>query len=364
MVLVIVAVSLLVVGLIAVATAALHPSASPNDALVRQDQPSNAYVITSTTLREDSAIVAPAAPDLSSPADGSPPDNQGVPQGYAPSPSPAPVSFDAERAMEHIRRLADDIGVRASGTAGESAAIEYVVEYLAGLGYEPRTPVVALPGGATSRNVVVIRPGNSSDNLVVGAHLDSKAPAPGANDNASGVATVLELARSLHDTRTEATLTFVLFGAEETVDANEDHHHYGSRDYVRTMTAQQRAELRGMISVDMVAYGGSFVVRTMGKGPSALADMIAQYAAAHSGTPLAYLTDRGPSGWSDHEAFELAGYPVAWVEWRTDPAYHGTDDVPDHCRPALVEETGKLLDGFLRGLDSADLETLRGAYSR
>jgi len=41
---------------------------------------------------------------------------------------------------------------------------------------------------------------------------------------------------------------------------------------------------------------------------------------------MPYLRDPGESGWSDHEAFELAGIPAAWIEWRDDPVYHTAAD--------------------------------------
>ncbi len=68
--------------------------------------------------------------------------------------------------------------------------------------------------------------------IVIGAHIDTVAVSPGGNDNASGVAVVLELARDLRDADIVATVQFVVFGAEEMTDSNADHHHYGSRQFV------------------------------------------------------------------------------------------------------------------------------------
>ena len=153
------------------------------------------------------------------------------------------------------------------------------------------------------------------------------------------------------------TLVFVLFGSEEVVDGISDHHHYGSRRFVRSMSAQQADDLAGMISVDMIAFGPELAVRTMGRGPRQLADMLLAYASTHTVTAV-YSKDTGPTGWSDHEAFEEAGYPVAWLERITDPAHHTANDTYGHCDPALVQQAGALLLGFLTGVTQNDLDRL------
>ena len=269
-------------------------------------------------------------------------------------------AFDAAQAMIHLRRLADDIGVRQGGTPGEAAAARYVADYLISLCYAVSIRPVALPNGRVSHDVVAVKKGTSRDTIVVGAHVDTKVPSSGANDNASGSAAVLELARDLKDTAIVPTVEFVLFGTEEMIDADGDHHHYGSRAFVRGMTAQERADLVGMIAIDMVAYGESFVARTMGQGPQRMSAMLRAYAPAR-GVSLGYLRDTGAYGWSDHEPFERAGYPAVWIEWRDDPTYHTVDDTSAHCLPDRLAQTGDLVLGFLRSLGPGELDSLRAA---
>jgi aminopeptidase YwaD len=272
----------------------------------------------------------------------------------------APLDFDGTDAMSHIKALAEDIGPRKSGTTAEDQALIYAKTYLQSLGYQVDSVPVTLPGGKSSRDLCAVKQGRSNSVIVVGGHIDSKAGAPGGNDNASGVAVALELARDLRDADTQATIEFVVFGAEEMTDSNADHHHYGSRQFVEALTAAQRSTLVGMVSVDMVGYGSEFTVRTMNRGPQLLRDLLKTYSNAN-GLAARYSRDTSAYGWSDHEAFELAGFPAVWMEWNDDPTYHTARDTYAHCSPTVVQRTGDMLLGFLAQLSESDLESLAAA---
>jgi aminopeptidase YwaD len=274
------------------------------------------------------------------------------------------LAFDTTSAMDRLYQLSVEIGPRKGGTAAELAAAQYGLDYLTGLGYSPTLMDVPLPNGTTSHNVVAVKPGTSPLTIVVGGHMDSKVSStvasPGGNDNGSGSATVLELARALKDASLIPTVVFVLFGQEETVAGGTYDHHWGSRRYVATMTAEQRANLVGMISVDMVGNGQNFYYRTMERGPRAMRDLMRAYASA-VGAKVTYLKDSSRDGYSDHEPFELSGIPAAWLEWREDAAYHTAGDTYAHCSAACVERAGKFALGFLADLDMSDVYYLRGA---
>jgi Peptidase family M28 len=270
------------------------------------------------------------------------------------------VSFDVSRAMVHVKKFADEIGIRHAGAEAEMAAVEYSRVYLEGLGYRVDVADVPIPNGLTSHNVIAVKQGSSRFAVLVGAHIDSWGPSPGGNDNASGCGAVLELARDLKDAGVAPTVIFVLFGNEEMIDKNPDHHHYGSRAYVSALGAAEQADLVGMISIDMVAYGTTFTIRTMGKGPQELRNLLEGYAMT-TDVPLAYERDPSPAGWSDHEPFELAGYPAAWMEWRVDDLHHTADDTYKHVKASKLQATGDFLLGFLTDLDSSDLQQLAEA---
>lgn len=311
-------------------------------------------------------------PVMSSPVSGPGPSGAAVPTTSAPAAAMssttataaavpvAPLPFDGIRAMTHVRALAEDIGPREAGSEQEEAAKDYVADYLTGLGYQVYVTAFALPGGRVSHNVRAVKPGASLSTVILGAHIDTVAGSPGANDNGSGVAVLLELARDLQPASVLPRLEFVFFGTEEVVGDDPNQHHLGSRHYVDMLTPEEAAELAGMISVDMVAFGNEFLVRTMDRGPLDLANMLLELA-ADTGISAIYALDPGETGWSDHEAFENAGYPVAWLERRPDATHHTADDTHAHCEPELVQQTGEFLLSFITTLEAGDLEMLQAA---
>lgn len=265
-------------------------------------------------------------------------------------------AFDGASAMAHVRAL-EAFGVRAGGSPAEAQAAAYIRGQLVALGLDARIEEFPLSNGGTSRNVIARVKGTSDTVVVLGAHMDSKPPSPGANDNGSGCGALLELATVLAEQPVVPTVEFVFFGSEEIIGGDSDAHHFGSRYRVAQMSAAERARTAGMMSVDMIGYGSAFHSRTMARGPMTLSDMLVA-SANGAGVGMSYLKDTSKTGLSDHEAYELAGMPVSCVTWRQDPVYHTTGDVASHLSSARVGTTGAVVLGFLRGLDAADLATL------
>lgn len=284
------------------------------------------------------------------------PSSSGEPTGTIPLEPTEPIDFDVNKTMECIRAL-ESFGVRKEGTAAETEAAQWLLEQMKALRYDARIEDVPLPNGTTSHNVIARAEGTSERVIVLGAHLDTKSPSPGANDNASGCAAILEIARILAEQPVTPTVEFVFFGAEEMIDGNGDHHHYGSRFRVAAMTDAEIANTAGMISVDMIGYGPQFVSRTMLRGPQDMSDIVIAQAEA-DGYSMDFLEDPGASGWSDHEAYELAGIPATWIEWRDDPVYHTAEDTSGHLNHENIRVAGQVVLGVLRSLDEGELEGL------
>ena len=282
-------------------------------------------------------------------------DSQSAP---ALEPTPlSPLAFDAANAMAEVRAL-EAFGVRAAGSEAERQAVDYIAARLSKLGYSAVViEDVPLPNGRMSHNVSAQSDGTTARMIVLGAHLDSKPLSPGANDNATGCGALLEIARILAKQPVTPRVEFVFFGAEETIDKDPNHHHFGSRARVASLTKAERANIAGMISVDMIGYGPDFVARTMLRGPRTMADLLLA-TSKKTRAGLTFLKDPGETGWSDHEAYELAGIPAVWIEWRDDPVYHTAKDTSPHIRPEKVRVAGQLVLDVLRGLDEGALEAL------
>jgi Zn-dependent M28 family amino/carboxypeptidase len=179
----------------------------------------------------------------------------------------------------------------------------------------------------TFYNVVAVHSGlvNPSQIYLVGAHYDS-VNNPGADDNASGTAGVLELARVLSRYPFESTVVFVAFDREE--DGLR-----GSAAYAAEHAADN---ILGMISMDMIAHSGSDPtharVYTGGGSLNTANDLIAalgMYSATLPGDKVNGLYF-GAAGNSDHAPF--AGFPngsALVIESDFSPYYHGPNDSVD-----------------------------------
>jgi aminopeptidase YwaD len=186
-----------------------------------------------------------------------------------------------------------------------------------------------------SRNVVAMRPGRRAEAIVIGAHFDSVPAGPGANDNASGTATVLELARYFAQRDYPYTLYFVAFGAEE-IGLR------GSRHFVDALPGGAPSSLRAMINLDMVGVGD----QERFSGAAHLVDLASEVADAIGF--VNYTTNAGSAGGgSDHASFDRAGVPLLFIYRSDDPNYHSPRDRAEFVDPDALALAGRLAIGVL-----------------
>src|SRR5437773_2753388 len=131
---------------------------------------------------------------------------------------PSDLSALRDRLMQHVDVLARVIGDRNVSTryAALESAARYIETTFSQLGYQPAAQIYRV-SGVEVRNIEVESRGAQQPDqiIVVGAHYDSVPGCPAANDNASGVAATLELARHFRTIPTSRTLRFVAFVNEE-----------------------------------------------------------------------------------------------------------------------------------------------------
>lgn len=273
--------------------------------------------------------------------------------------APLPPPTDQETALmaslqKDIQALAGGIGERNSARyEALLAAADYIDESFEAAGYTVDRQRYEIDGKAFD-NVEVERKGTKRPNeiVLVGAHYDSVPGSPGANDNGSGVAAVLALARAFAGQNPARTLRFVAFVNEERPFAHTPR--MGSVVYAKR--SRERGEwVEAMLSLETMGYFSDRPASQL--YPSVLrwvypsqGDFIAfvgnwssrrlVYRAIETFRREATLPSEGGAlpeglpgvGWSDHWAFWQEGYPAIML---TDtapfryPAYHTPQDTPD-----------------------------------
>ena len=221
---------------------------------------------------------------------------------------------------------------------------------------------------------------DASKVIVIGAHFDCSASrvlgwtaqwdtirAPGADDNATGVAALLEAARILSDTSSgfsnDYTIRFIAFGAEESGPSFAGAgSHSGSVHWVQA--AKSRGEnVIGMISVDMIGYNGQNLFQSVVTNPAS-AWLGERFKAVNDSNSVGLtldLTSRPNDSYSDHFSFWLAGYPAvclieyAWPwnsspMYRANPVYHSSSDTLGTVNMELVRRVTQLTIGAVASL--------------
>ena len=190
-----------------------------------------------------------------------------------------------------------------------------------------------------SRNVIAELPGTGDDVVVVGAHYDIvPATEAGANDNASGTAVILALAKTLAEEPLSYTVRFVSFGAEEVGL-------FGSSHYVASLGDAELGRLRAMLNFDVVG-SGEFTAVT---GDPRLTEATLNLAGDLQLQAQAGSLPSNAS--SDHTPFERAGVPVL-LFWAPDISrIHSRWDVMEFVEPQRLGETFLLAEALLTSLE-------------
>jgi Zn-dependent M28 family amino/carboxypeptidase len=292
-----------------------------------------------------------------------------------------PLTADERVLVENLRHHVASVASREhnmyKNPSELEAAARHIESTLSGLGYgtaaqrfvvdgkEVRNIEVEVAGGARAGEVVV-----------VGAHYDSVLGAVGANDNGSGVAAVLELARLFWDAKPARTVRFVAFVNEEPPFYRSEQ--MGSRVYARR-SRERRDNIVAMLSLETIGYYSD-------EPGSQLYPFPLSFFYPSTGNFLAFIANLGSRGllhealasfrrnaqfpsegvaapalipgvdWSDHWSFWQEGYPALMV---TDtalyryPHYHTLQDTPDKVNYERLARVVTGLHNMLRDLAQA-----------
>ena len=191
---------------------------------------------------------------------------------------------------------------------------------------------------SASQNLIATKHPTSEANddiILIGAHYDSVDEAPGASDNASGTAVVLELARMFKAVPTNKEIRFLFFGAEE-----EGLH--GSEKYVSALTKDEIKRSAAMFNLDMVgsADAGDLAIQTIDGSDNAVTKAASKANEALNGDPIE--TDFGDR--SDHTPFHNAGIDAALFIY--DPVeewYHTPEDTIEKLSKERLVNVAKIV---------------------
>jgi Peptidase family M28 len=274
------------------------------------------------------------------------------------TPSPRPVRFDAGRVTRDIETLAVDIGPREATSRRYARAADWVGQRLTGLGYRVRQETVRVPAGkswgvpvraGTTVNLIAERPGfdSGAEHVVVGAHLDTVPQAPGAEDNASGVAVLLELARLAAAAPPGTPVRFIAFGAEEPRGSGDALHHFGSQQHVAKLSRAEREAIVGMLSLDRVGVRADVVPVCQGGPDGTRLRTEVRRVAGQADIPTRACENRT----SDHWSYEKVGVPAVRLGSIPYAAYHSARDLPGVVSRSQLDRVGRLAWSWLTSAD-------------
>ena len=271
---------------------------------------------------------------------------------------------------KHLYLLAEKIGERNIWHYNElNASADYIENTLAELGYDVSKQEYKIENKAL-KNIEAELVGSSKPEeiIIVGAHYDSVIGSPGANDNASGVAAVLEIARLLSKEKLPRTLRMVAFVNEEPPFFQTEK--MGSRIYA-ARSRKRGEKVVAMFSLETIGYYsdepgsqhypfpfGSFYPDTgnfIGFVGNISSRKLVRKALSsfRKNTPFPSEGLAAPGwfigiGWSDHWSFWKEGYPAVMI---TDTAlfryeqYHTMEDTPDKID---YDRTARVVEGISR----------------
>lgn len=292
-----------------------------------------------------------------------------------------PPADDARRArMTELRRVVDQLATsigernvhRAPAALAQTSA--WLHGELTALGY--RVDALAWDeGGVRVENLTVERQGSTwpTQVIVVGAHYDSAPGTPGADDNASGVASLLWLARSWATKTPARTVRFVFFTNEEPPWFGSEH--MGSA-HAAAEAGQHHDDIRAMLSLETMAYASAEPASQHSPWPlSQVTPSTGDFIAFVSDSSSRALTERcvarfraegvapaegvaAPAfiqgiDWSDHGPYFRAGYPSVMVTDTApfrNPQYHRPLDLPAALDFDFLARVTQGLEGVLESL--------------
>lgn len=254
-------------------------------------------------------------------------------------------SFDGQRAHEDIETQVA-MGSRVPGSEGHAQVQAWIEQELVAAGWQVEIQESEALGHPIEN--IVARRTDDSPQIILGAHYDTRMyadrdpdpsqhanPVPGANDGASGVAVLLELARSLPGQ--SPTVWLVFFDAEDNGNIEGWDWILGSREFVRNNPVRPHAA----IIVDMIGDADLNIYKELNSNPD-LNDSI-WAVAKELGYESQFIPEYKYSMLDDHTPFVQAGIPAVDIIDFDYPYWHTAQDTPDKVSAESLDAVGETL---------------------
>jgi hypothetical protein len=294
------------------------------------------------------------------------------------APPALPAAFDEQTARTLADQLANTYPDRSPGSAGALGASQWLIRQLKPFGLPIATDSFEeqIPGVGTRRleNVTAVVGGQSSDTIVVLAHRDDSGIGPGANDNASGTAALIELARAYAASPSTVGATQPVTAAHRIVFLSTDGGRSGALGATRFLqTSAYRGDVVAVVNLDAIAGTGRPRLEFAGDYPRSPAATLLQTAAKRleeqgAGAPgrpsgIGQLIDLAfPFSLYEQAPFVGHGIPAVTITTLGSAPQDGFADRPERLRTRTLGLVGRAAQDLLGSLD-VGLELAQGTTS-
>lgn len=254
------------------------------------------------------------------------------------------TSFSGQRAYQDVAAQVA-LGSRTPGSVAHDQVIIYIQQELEKAGWKVQIQAAEWLGFSV-QNIIAAR-SQAAPRIIIGAHYDSRLladqdpglgrsqPVPGANDGASGVSVLLELARTLPSSSVPVSLVF--FDAEDNGGLDNRQWIMGSQAFVNSLTSKPQA----VVIVDMVGDANLNIYEERNSDPALTAEIWSQ--AVSLGFGKYFIASPKYDMIDDHSPFLAAGIPAVDIIDFDYPYWHTTADTLDKVSTQSLQIVGETL---------------------
>jgi len=313
---------------------------------------------TSAPPTENVAVSSPAptptpVPPTNTPAPtGTPAPEPTLPNSPVPTPTSSTLVFDGDAAYQHVLAQVA-IGPRPTGSEAGWATGDFIIAELQKLGWQAESQEFFFKG-VRGRNIIGRREGSSGPVIILGAHYDTRPAADqdpvaalrdewidGANDGASGVAVLLELARVLESKKLKNDVWLAFFDAEDRGRLEGWPFSVGARHMAQNLTVTPQS----VVVVDMVGDADQQLYYERNSTDELSEEIWA--VAAELGYEDYFIPEFKHTIIDDHLPFLERLIPAVDIIDFDYPYWHTVEDTVDKVAPESLERVGRTLEVWL-----------------